>query len=85
MTRVGETLDQKALADAPAAALMHDTGEPEWKQINALFLSNGINTFPISLRDELSIMLAWARYGERVADLFLSDDQPLPDTEEKGL
>ncbi|PWJ88437.1 hypothetical protein C8D77_111160 [Mesorhizobium loti] len=51
--------------EPPISQLMRDDGEPEWKQINALFLRNDINAFPIRLRDELSTMLAWARYGER--------------------
>ncbi len=53
--------------EPPISQLMRDDGEPEWKQINALFLRNDINAFPIRLRDELSTMLAWARYGERAA------------------
>jgi hypothetical protein len=53
--------------DAPISRLMRDNGDPEWKQITALLRENGVNYFPIRLRDELSTMLAWARYGERSA------------------
>jgi hypothetical protein len=55
------------MSEAPIHPLMRDNGDPEWLQIANLFFRNHLASPPIPLRDELSTMLAWARYGEAVA------------------
>lgn len=55
--------------EPPISPLLRDSGDPEWLQIANLFFRHLLASPPIRLRDELSNMLAWARYGEAVAAL----------------
>lgn len=62
----GQPMDAEPVrVGPPISPLLPDSGEPEWKQILLLMRRHGIVHVPIRLRDELSNMLGWARYGER--------------------
>jgi len=53
--------------EAPVKPLVRpfgDTGTPEWQQIIALFNRYGAPPPGTRLRDELVVLLEWARYGE---------------------
>ncbi len=41
-----------------------DSDNPEWKHILELFARYNHPAPPIRLRDELSCIMAWARYGD---------------------
>lgn len=54
---------------APSSPTIADTGFPAYQQIIELFSRHGLPEPPVSLCDELSIMLLWARYGETVWEM----------------
>lgn len=52
--------------DIPLYRLV-DSDKHEWEHILALFARHNHPAPPIRLRDELSNMMAWARYGDYAA------------------
>jgi len=56
------------LEDAPITRPFRDDGSPEWMQIERLFERFRVPAPDYRLRDELVVLLSWARYGERLHD-----------------
>ena len=60
------TLTAIAEQHKPLGRVGNANGRPEWQQIEDLFEAHRLPGPPWRLRDELVMMLAWARYGEKL-------------------
>jgi hypothetical protein len=56
------------VSNRPLTRLRSFGNSADWQSINLLFANFGLEPPPTRLRDELVLMLQWARFGQEVSD-----------------